>query len=101
MTARYQHVTDTLRSQVARQVGDLIWDSPVGDDAQATTVVRRGSLATILAAVEACVTRHRAGRQRSELLAALTEIRAALLPATATPKTATETQTETRRPSQR
>jgi Phage integrase family len=101
MTARYQHVTDTLRSQVASQVGDLICYSSVGDDAQATTVVRRGSLATILAAVEECVTCHRAGRQRSELLPALTEIRAALLPATATPKAATETKTETRRPSQR
>jgi Phage integrase family len=101
MTARYQHVTDTLRSQVASQVGDLIGDSSAGDDAQATTVVRRGSLATILVAVEECVTRHRAGRQRSELLAALTEIHAALQSATATPKTPTETKTETRRPSQR
>src|SRR6266513_1988069 len=30
MAARYQHVTDTMRSQVASQVGELIWDSPVG-----------------------------------------------------------------------
>jgi hypothetical protein len=61
-----------------------------GDDDQTTTVVRRGSLAAIFAAVEECVTRHRAVRQRRELLAALAEIRAALLPATATPKTAVE-----------
>lgn len=28
MAARYQHVTDALRSQVASQVGNLIWTSP-------------------------------------------------------------------------
>jgi hypothetical protein len=28
MAARYQHVTDALRSQVASQVGQLIWETP-------------------------------------------------------------------------
>lgn len=44
MAARYQHVTDALRRQVASQVGELIWRSPAGDDDQAPLMVRRGSL---------------------------------------------------------
>lgn len=59
MAARYQHVTDTMRSQVASQVGELIWDSASGNDDQATLVVRRGSLATVLAAAEDCLATHR------------------------------------------
>jgi len=87
MAARYQHVTDTMRSQVASQVGELIWDSAAGNDDQATLVVHRGSLATVLAAVEECLATHRGGTgQRPGLLAAITELRSALPPATVAPE---------------
>jgi hypothetical protein len=59
MAARYQHVTDALHSQVASQVGELIWDSAAGNDDQARLMVRRASLAVILAAVEECIAGHR------------------------------------------
>lgn len=87
MAARYQHVTDTMRSQVASQVGELIWDSASGNDDQATLVVRRGSLATVLAAAEDCLATHRdAAGQRPGLLAAIIDLRAALPPTTAARK---------------
>ncbi len=77
MAARYQHVTDTMRSQVASQVGGLIWDSPGGNDDQAPVTVRRGSLAAVLAAAEQCVMSHPGGTsQRPELRAALADLRA-------------------------
>lgn len=102
MAARYQHVTDTMRSQVASQVGELIWDSAAGNDVQAALVVRRDSLAAVVAAVEECITGHRGSAGTSPgLLAALAELRAAL-PLTAAPaERANETQTETRRSPER
>jgi integrase len=101
MAARYQHVTDALRSQVASQVGELIWDSAAGNDDQTPLMVRRDSLAVLLAAVEECIATHRTSSGQSpELLAALADLRAALPSATTAPGTANETKTETRRPSQ-
>jgi len=101
MAARYQHVTDALRSQVASQVGELIWDTAAGDDDQAPVMVRRGSLAAILAAVEECIAGHHGGsRPAADVLAALADLRAALPPETGAPGTANETKTETRRPSE-
>jgi hypothetical protein len=100
MAARYQHVTDAPRSQVASQVGELIWDSAAGNDDQAPLMVRRDSLAVLLAAVEECIATHSAGSVQSpELLAALADLRAVLPSATTAPGTANETKTETRRPS--
>ena len=56
MAARYQHVTDALRSEVASQVGDLIWRPTAGiGDQDATLAVRRGSLESVLAAAQECV----------------------------------------------
>ena len=99
MAARYQHVTDTMRSQVASRVGELIWDSPVGGSDQAGIVVRRDSLAAVLAAVEECIAGHDGGSSQSPgLLAAIIDLRGVLPPAAATPGTANETKTETRRP---
>ena len=99
MAARYQHVTDALRSQVASQVGDLIWDSAAGNDDSAPVMVRRNSLAAILAAVEECIASHRVGSDTSaEVSAALADLRGALPPATAAAETANETKTETKRP---
>lgn len=99
MAARYQHVTDALRSQVASQVGDLIWDSAAGADDSTPVMVRRNSLAAILAATEECIASHRVGSDPSaEVLAALADLRGALPPATAAAETANETKTETRRP---
>jgi Phage integrase family len=99
MAARYQHVTDALRSQVASQVGDLIWDSATGDDDSAPIMVRRNSLAAILAAIEECIASHHVGSDPSaEVLTALADLRGALPPATAAAEMTNETKTETRRP---
>jgi hypothetical protein len=98
MAARYQHVTDALRSQVASQVGELIWDSPTGSDDQAPLMVRRASLAAVLAAVEECIAGHHGiTGPRTDLLAALADLRAALPPSSGPAETANETKTETRR----
>jgi integrase len=99
MAARYQHVTDALRSQVASQVGDLIWDSAAGHDDPTPVMVRRNSLAAILAAVEECIASHCVGNDPSaEISAALADLRGVLSPATAAAETANETKTETKRP---
>jgi integrase len=101
MAARYQHVTDALRSQVASQVGELIWDSAAGNDDQAPLTVRRGSLAIIVAAVEECIAGHHGDTHpATEVLAAIADLRGSLPPATVAPRTANETKTETRRPSE-
>jgi integrase len=101
MAARYQHVTDTMRSQVASQVGELIWDSPADSD-QATIAIPRDSLAAVLATAEACISSHHgSGGPSVDLLAAIADLRAALRPSTAPAKRADETQTETRRPPER
>jgi integrase len=93
MAARYQHVTDAMRSQVASEVGDLIWSPPVGPEDPAAVTVRYDSLAAVLAVAEQCVTSRHTGAHRSPgVLAALAELRAAALPtAAAHPGTANET----------
>lgn len=91
MAARYQHVTDALRSQVASQVGELIWDSPAGHDGETMLVVGRDSLAAVLAAVEECLAGHPSGpRPDADLLAALADLRTALPSAATTAETANE-----------
>ena len=101
MAARYQHVTDAMRSQVASQVGELIWDSADGDGDQTAVTVRRDSLARVLAVAEACVASHHVGaHQSADLLAALTELRTALPAAGAPSETANETKTETKEPAE-
>ena len=78
MAARYQHVTDAMRSQVAGQVGGLIWQAAPGPgQATAMLLVRRDSLAVVLAAAEQCVTRHGVDAgQAAVLMAALADLRA-------------------------
>jgi integrase len=100
MAARYQHVTDTMRSQVASQVGELIWESPVSGSGQAI-VVSRDSLATVLAATEACILHHGSGGRSTDLLAAIADLRTALRPPAAPAEKANETKTETRRSAKR
>jgi hypothetical protein len=98
MAVRYQHVTDALRSQVASQLGDLIWNPPAGSGDRAAITVPRDSLAAVLAVAEKCVASHRSrARQSAEVLAALAELRAALPDAAARSETPNETKTETRR----
>jgi integrase len=99
MAARYQHVTDTMRSQVASQVGELIWESPVSGSGKAI-VVSRDSLATVLGAAEACISHHGSGGPSADLLAALADLRAALPGSAGPAEGANETQTETRRPTE-
>jgi integrase len=101
MAARYQHVTDALRSQVASQVGELIWHSAANNDDQAPLLVRRGSLAAILAAVDNCIAGHHGGiHPTADVVAAIADLRSALPLPTTAPETANETKTETRRPPQ-
>ena len=77
MAARYRHVTDGMRSRVAGQLGDLIWD-PVAAADQAMVTVRYDSLTAVLAVAEKCVTsRHTGARRSPAVLAALAELRAA------------------------
>jgi integrase len=102
MAARYQHVTDTMRSQVASQVGELIWESPVSGSGQAAIVVLRDSLAAVLAAAEACISHHHdSGSPSTDLLAAIADLRTALQPSAAPAEKANETKTETRRSPER
>ena len=84
-------MTDAMRSQVASQVGDLIWNPPAGPGDRAAVTVPSDSLAAVLAGAEKCVASHRdRARQSAEVLAALAELRAAL-PDAAHSKTANET----------
>jgi integrase len=57
MAARYQHVTDAMRSQVASQVGDLIWNLSAGPGDRAAVTVPGDSLAAVLAVAEKRVAR--------------------------------------------
>jgi hypothetical protein len=102
MAARYQHVTDALRSQVASQVGDLIWNPAADSDGRVTLLVRRNSLATLLAAADECITGHHRGTDPNpDLLAEIAELRTALAADAAPSGTSNETKTETTRRSQR
>ncbi len=49
MAVRYQHVTDTIRLEVARQVDALIWQAREGDD---SVTVDRASLTTAIRLAE-------------------------------------------------
>jgi integrase len=51
MATRYQHVTDTIRADVAKQVGGLIWAAG-NDDGSHTVTVKRRALASVLRLVE-------------------------------------------------
>jgi hypothetical protein len=48
MAARYQHVTDTIRQDVAGQVDVLIWQARGAAADDSTIPVSRGSLTAIL-----------------------------------------------------
>jgi integrase len=52
MAARYQHVTDTIRQDVARQVDVLIWQARETATGEDTVPVSRGSLTAILRLAE-------------------------------------------------
>jgi hypothetical protein len=52
MAARYQHVTDTIRQDVARQVDGLIWQAPGTAADDSTIPVSRASLTAILRLAE-------------------------------------------------
>lgn len=52
MTVRYQHVTDTIRQEVAGQVDVLIWQARDTATGEATVPVSRGSLTALLRLAE-------------------------------------------------
>lgn len=52
MIKRYQHVTDTIRAEVAAQVGGLIWEAQSHESTARMVTVRRESIAAILPFVE-------------------------------------------------
>ncbi len=97
MAARYQHVTDAIRAEVATQVGGLIWEA--GDGGQDVTI-RREAIATVLPLIEGAIADGRGDAQQlTGLQQLLAELRASLSgtrrQAAAEPPT--ETETETRR----
>ena len=96
MAARYQHVTDAMRTEVASQVGDLIWQPGEPGPDPAAVLVRRNSLATVLAFAQ----EHANRRCSAELQAAITDLWASLPSRAAAPATSYETKTETTRPGQ-
>jgi integrase len=78
MAARYQHVTDAVRSEVARQVGSLIWEARSGPEGDSVTI-RRYTLAAILPIVEEAIAGGSGDAERLEgLQEALSDLRAAL-----------------------
>jgi integrase len=79
MAKRYQHVTDTVRADVASEVGDLIWRARSQGTGHQTVVLRRDSLAAILPLVEDAVVQEGIDDlDLVELHAALTDLRAAM-----------------------
>jgi hypothetical protein len=101
MAARYQHVTDAMRNEAASQVGELIWQAPGPGQATSLLLVRRASLAIVLAAAKQYVTLHGVDRgQAAELMAALADLRASLTPGPGSPGTANEPKTEPNRPAE-
>jgi hypothetical protein len=92
MAARYQHVTDAMRSHVASQAGALIWAAPdSGGTGPAAVVVSSESLAAILAAVEQCISHHHGdSAPAAGVVAALADLRATLPAAPAPPATSNE-----------
>jgi hypothetical protein len=87
-----------MRNEVASQVGELIWQAPGPGQATGLLLVRRASLAIVLAAAEQYVTLHEVDRgQAAELMAALADLRASLTPGPGSPGTANEPKTEPNR----
>jgi integrase len=80
MAKRYQHVTDTVRADVASQVGSLIWEARAEGAADETVTVRRDSLAAILKVVEDGLLTHddTDDVDLTELQAALTDLHTAM-----------------------
>jgi integrase len=78
MAKRYQHVTDTVRADVASLVGSLIWEARTEGDADETVTVRRDSLATILPLVEEGLLEHDDDLDLTKLQAALADLQTAM-----------------------
>jgi len=79
MAKRYQHVTDTVRADVASQVGDLIWKARSQRAGHQTVLARRDSLAAILPLVEDAVVQEAFDDlDLVELQTALTDLRTAM-----------------------
>jgi len=78
MATRYQHVTDAIRTDVAKQVSDLLWTGEGGAPNQ-TIMLERRTVAAILPVVEKEMAKKElAPLARAELEAAVTQIRMAL-----------------------
>lgn len=79
MAKRYQHVTDTIRTEVASQIGGLFWEARTKVERPQLVTVRRHSLATILPLVESGLLSNRADElDMAELEAALIDLQSAL-----------------------
>ncbi len=77
MAARYQHVTDPIRQDVARQVDGLIWQAVSTAAHDSTIPVSRDSLAAILRLAELGLA-HADEAVMAEVQEAMEEIRAVL-----------------------
>jgi integrase len=79
MAARYQHVTDAMRTQVASEVGDLIWANPEQARLTQMLTVRRDSFAVVVAAAQRCLALHGPDpAQAAGLAAALSDIQSCM-----------------------
>lgn len=73
MAARYQHVTDSLRSQVASQVGEFIW-SPAAEDNPSLVPVSAEALAAVLAFARQRLIGHQAGQADPAVSTAISQL---------------------------
>jgi hypothetical protein len=85
MAARSQHVTDTLRSQVASQVGEFIW-SPAADESRGLVPVNAQALATVLAFARQRLAGHQTDPAAAEIGAAINQLEGILRTADSPPR---------------
>ena len=87
MTKRYQHVTDSIRADVAGQVGDLIWKARDQTKGEQSVLVRRDSLAAILSLVEDAIVQEGVDSvDLAKLQAAIGDLRTAMVEANRHPE---------------
>ena len=95
MAARYQHVTDTIRLEVARQVDALIWQARGGEGVDDDSVaIDRASLATIMRLAELGLT-HADSAEVTGGLDAVEQIRSVLTEGAGNPPSAAASLGET------
>lgn len=99
MAKRYQHVTDSVRADVATQVGNLIWEARSEIPGGETVTLRRSTLATILPLLEEALAATTESVDLTELRTAFVDLHKAMSePTTSSSEIRNETKTETTGP---